>query len=67
MNAPRFPQTSCSQCGGEFGPGDSGFSHCSDHRPPLILTPMTDWRADPYPFPLRQDSKPRAVWPQGVA
>jgi len=20
-----------------------------------------------YPYPLRQDSKPRAVWPQGVA
>ena len=29
----RFPQTYCSQCGGEFGPGDSGFSHCSDHPP----------------------------------
>lgn len=28
---PRFAQTYCSQCGGEFGPGDSGFSHCSDH------------------------------------
>lgn len=29
--APRFPKTFCSQCGGEFGPGDSGFSHCQDH------------------------------------
>ena len=28
---PRFAQTSCSQCGQEFGPGDSGFSHCIDH------------------------------------
>lgn len=29
---PRFENTSCSQCGQEFGPGDSGFSHCSSHR-----------------------------------
>ena len=30
VEAPRF--TSCSQCGAEFGPGDSGYSHCSTHR-----------------------------------
>lgn len=29
---PRFAQTSCSQCGEEQGPGNAGFSHCSDHR-----------------------------------
>jgi hypothetical protein len=29
----RFESTFCSQCGAEFGPGDHGFSHCSDHRP----------------------------------
>lgn len=29
---PRFPKTYCSQCGREFGPGDSGYSHCKDHR-----------------------------------
>lgn len=28
----RFENTYCSQCGGEFGPGDSGYSHCADHR-----------------------------------
>lgn len=28
---PRFDITHCSQCGGEFGPGDSGYSHCVDH------------------------------------
>lgn len=28
----RFPNTFCSQCGGEFGPGDHGFSHCENHR-----------------------------------
>lgn len=28
---PRFEKTLCSQCGGEFGPGDSGFSHCDQH------------------------------------
>jgi hypothetical protein len=28
---PKFDNTFCSQCGEEFGPGDNGFSHCSDH------------------------------------
>jgi hypothetical protein len=32
--APRFSQTSCSQCGKEFGPGDHGYSHCRDHAAP---------------------------------
>lgn len=31
--APRFANVSCSQCGKEFGPGDSGFSHCENHPP----------------------------------
>lgn len=30
--APKFPETFCSQCGGAFGPGDHGYSHCRDHR-----------------------------------
>lgn len=29
--APRFPMTYCSQCGGEFGPGNEGFSRCNQH------------------------------------
>ncbi|MGN6085841.1 Lar family restriction alleviation protein [Trinickia sp.] len=29
---PRFQNTFCSQCGGEFGPGNHGFSHCEHHR-----------------------------------
>lgn len=29
---PKFDKTHCSQCGGEFGPGDSGFSHCDQHE-----------------------------------
>lgn len=28
----RFDDVSCSQCGRSFGPGDAGFSHCSDHE-----------------------------------
>ena len=28
----KFDKTYCSQCGGEFGPGDSGFSHCDQHE-----------------------------------
>lgn len=30
---PRFDKTYCSHCGGEFGHGDHGYSHCEDHRP----------------------------------
>ena len=29
---PRYAVTYCSQCGGEFGPGDCGYSHCEHHR-----------------------------------
>lgn len=28
----RFDRTYCSQCGGEFGPGTSGYSHCDQHE-----------------------------------
>lgn len=30
--SPRFDKTYCSQCGGEFGPGNHGYSHCEDHK-----------------------------------
>lgn len=30
--SPRFTETSCSQCGSVFGPGDHGYSHCADHQ-----------------------------------
>ena len=47
----RFEKTFCSQCGGEFGPGDSGYSHCQDHRAEKIVTshwskPIPDRRFD---------------------
>lgn len=29
--APRYGNVSCSQCGADFGPGDFGFSMCSEH------------------------------------
>jgi hypothetical protein len=29
---PKFMEVSCSACGESFGPGDHGFSHCSDHQ-----------------------------------
>jgi hypothetical protein len=29
---PKFTETFCSQCGGQFGPGDSGYSHCDQHE-----------------------------------
>ena len=28
----KFQNTFCSQCGGEFGPGDHGYSHCRNHQ-----------------------------------
>lgn len=28
----KFEKTFCSQCGKSFGPGDSGYSHCHQHR-----------------------------------
>lgn len=31
VKKPRFEKVYCSQCGGEFGPRDSGYSHCKDH------------------------------------
>ncbi len=27
----QFPMVFCSQCGCSFGPGNRGYSHCSDH------------------------------------
>lgn len=37
---PRFQETWCSQCGEDLGPGDSGVSHCHQHRAmPVIHTP----------------------------
>lgn len=40
VSLPRFRAVFCSQCGGEFGPGDHGYSHCRDHqRPPLDPAP----------------------------
>ena len=32
--APRFMQTSCSQCGKSLGPGNAGVSKCAEHRVP---------------------------------
>jgi hypothetical protein len=32
LNMHRFRNVSCSQCGRDFGPGDSGFSHCENHQ-----------------------------------
>jgi len=45
----RFANTYCSQCGEDLGPGDSGVSHCSDHRAghtrgPWILADSNSWR-----------------------
>lgn len=31
FHIPKFKEVFCSNCGGAFGPGDHGFSHCEDH------------------------------------
>src|SRR3990167_11013426 len=36
--SPRFSNVSCSQCGNDFGPGDSGVSHCENHKDRSSLT-----------------------------
>ena len=48
---PRFASTSCSQCGTDLGPGNSGVSSCADHTLPFALPA--------YP------AQP-AVWPAGM-
>jgi hypothetical protein len=32
--SPKYSNVYCSQCGGDFGPGDHGFSHCDSHKGP---------------------------------
>jgi len=39
---PRFPLVSCSQCGGDFGPGNFGYSDCRSH---LRKNPLPHGRA----------------------
>lgn len=34
---PKFKSVSCSQCGQKFGPGNSGFSSCKEHRKAKIF------------------------------
>jgi hypothetical protein len=31
---PKFEVTYCSNCGGRFGPGNHGYSHCEQHTAP---------------------------------
>jgi hypothetical protein len=47
---PQFEATYCSQCGGSFGPGNSGFSHCDQHTTPItydsphtVTLTVQDW------------------------
>jgi hypothetical protein len=55
----RFQKTYCSQCGGEFGPGDNGYSHCEDHaETKLVLEKMKrriDARLNDYLCEMKPD------------
>ncbi|TAJ89686.1 SLOG family protein [Reyranella sp.] len=44
-DTPKFAETYCSQCGGSFGPGDSGFSHCDQHWSPGVRKAMARFDA----------------------
>ena len=50
---PRFASTSCSQCGTDLGPGNSGVSSCSDHKAPWPIKPYPD-KAPAYPAGMVQ-------------
>lgn len=43
----KFGRTYCSQCGGEFGQGNSGCSHCQDHMQPAQPEPSAQGEALP--------------------
>lgn len=32
QHEPRYRRVWCSQCGGQFGPANSGYSHCENHE-----------------------------------
>lgn len=35
---PKYQETSCSNCGCSFGPGDHGFSHCDSHKGKRVVS-----------------------------
>jgi hypothetical protein len=47
----KFDKTYCSQCGGEFGPGNHGYSHCAGHAPAQVqaIADGADLYAAPVP------------------
>lgn len=51
VDRPRFANVSCSQCGGDFGPGNHGYSHCDTHSNRREITVL----ADPTITPTYQD------------
>lgn len=60
------PATPCPYRGDCPTPEECGERKGCVLRPPLILRSLSDWRAAPFPYPLRADTKPRAVWPRGI-
>ena len=45
LKTPRFAVTYCSSCGEEFGPGDSGYSQCSQHGDGPTAEELAEHRA----------------------
>ena len=43
---PEFKRVYCSQCGEEFGPRDSGYSHCEDHKDEMTVDEADSWYGD---------------------
>jgi hypothetical protein len=68
---PRFQKTYCSQCGGEFGPGDEGFSHCSDQVRSMVPkledepAPARPWRGGEDEMTNWLSTRPTSNWQRG--
>lgn len=45
IKRPRFAVTYCSACGQEFGPGDGGYSQCSQHGDGPTAQELAEHRA----------------------
>lgn len=66
MSAAHTTTVGCSECGGSFGPGTEGFSHCEDHAaaPTSISINLTiEGKAINLPLPLAAGDAERLAGP----
>lgn len=66
MSAAHTTTVSSSQCGGSFGPGTEGFSHCADHaaaRTSLAINLVVEDKAISVSLPLTASDAQRLAGP----